>query len=344
MPDAQDDLLAVAGRFAVVGVPSRLDHHRAGHINETWFVTTDQRRRYVLQRINEQVFVDPAGVVANTARVVAQIDRSAPGLVPPFVPPRDHVPVVANGSTYRMLGFVAGRSLDGLESAEQASAAGFAFGRFQNALAGYDSSVHVVPIPRFHELDWQLERFDRVLERPLPERLATSANDVDQAQRDRTRVVAESLGPFGMIHGDGKVTNLLFDERDRVVAVLDLDTVMYGALSWDFGDLVRSAAAIGAEDDPNIDFSIERHRALTNGYVRGAGDLITQELRAALGAAPAYMAYMLGLRFLIDYLAGDTYFRVAHSQHNLIRARSQFRLFQLMVDARAELDRIAMKA
>ncbi len=147
-----------------------------------------------------------------------------------------------------------------------------------------------------------------------------------------------------MIHGDGKVTNLLFDAADRVCAVLDFDTVMVGALSWDFGDLVRSAAAVGDEDDPGIGFSIERYRALANGYVRGAGDLVDADLRAALGAVPAYMAYMLGLRFLIDYLDGDTYFRVAHPEHNLVRARSQFRLFQLMVDARAELDRIARKA
>ena len=90
--------------------------------------------------------------------------------------------------------------------------------------------------------------------------------------------------------------------------MLDLDTVMWGALSWDFGDLVRSAAALGDEDDPGIDFSIERYRALATGYVRGAGDLVDAELRAALGAAPAYMAYMLGLRFLIDYLDGDTLF------------------------------------
>lgn len=345
MSDRDADLLAVAGRFAVVGAPNRLEHHTAGHINETWFVTTDRDRRYVLQRINSRVFVDAAGVVGNTGRVIARINRQAPGLVPPFVTARDGAAaVVDDGSTYRMLGFVAGRSLTGLESADQASAAGVAFGRFQNALAGYDGADHVVPIPRFHELDRQLERFDEVLGRPAPGRADEAANDIDQAQRDRGSVVAESLGPRGMIHGDGKVTNLLFGERDQVVAVLDLDTVMYGALSWDFGDLVRSAAALGAEDDPAIGFSIERYRALAKGYVRGAGDLVTRELRAALGAVPAYMAYMLGLRFLIDYLGGDAYFRVAHPRHNLVRARSQFRLFQLMVDARAELDHIAMRA
>ncbi len=343
MADGAGDLLAIANRFAVAGVPNRIEVHNGGHINDTWFVTTDLDRRYVLQRINSRVFPDAIGVVGNTERVIAEVERCARGLVPPFVVSRDGAAVVVDGSVFRMLGFVAGRGLDGLESVGQAAAAGVAFGRFQSALARYDRSSHVVPIARFHELALQLERFDRVLDSALPDRGETAAEDIAQAQRRRTRIVAESLGPRGMIHGDGKVTNLLFDEHDRVVAVLDLDTVMWGVLAWDFGDLVRSAAAIGGEDSSHIGFSIERFRALANGYVRGAGDLATTELRAALGAVPAYMAYMLALRFLIDYLDGDKYFRVAHPQHNLLRARSQFRLFHLMADARAELDRIAMK-
>lgn len=337
--------LSVADRFALEGAACRAEAHHGGHINDTWFVSTDAGRRYVLQRINAQVFTDALGVASNTARVIAHISQRAPGLVPPVVAARDGTAAVSDGgATYRMLGFVAGRSLGGLETVAQAAAAGTAFGRFQHALAGYDRSDHVVPIPHFHELAVQLERFDRALEHPTAERIRAAANDVERAQRDRTAVVGEALGPHGMIHGDGKVTNLLFGDDDSVVAVLDLDTVMWGALSWDFGDLVRSAAALGDEDDPRIGFSIERYRALTTGYVRGAGDLVDAELRAALGAAPAYMAYMLGLRFLIDYLDGDRYFRVAHPEHNLIRARSQFRLFHLMVDARADMHRFAMRA
>jgi len=339
------DPLAAAARFAVVGTPVRLEVHTGGHINDTWFVTTDRGVRYVLQRINPRVFVDAAGVAANTARVVAEVERRAPGLVPPLVRARDGAAAVIDaGGVYRMLGFVEGRALAGLETIEQARAAGLAFGRFQAALAQYDPSQHVVPIPRFHELAWQLERFDAVLERSQPDRAVRAANDVVAAQRERARVAGESLGPRGMIHGDGKVTNLLFDADDRVRAVLDLDTVMVGARSLDFGDLVRSAAAIGAEDAPDIAFSVDRFRALAHGYVRGAGDLVTRELRAALGSVAAYMAYMLSLRFLIDYLDGDEYFRVAHPEHNLVRARSQFRLFRSIADARGELDRIVASA
>ncbi len=147
----------------------RFDAHTGGHINDTWFVDTDRNARYVLQRINPLVFADPAGVAANTARVIATVQDAMPGLAPPFVPASDGAAAVRDESgTYRMLGFVEGRSLGGLESVAQASAAGVAFGRFQLALAHYDANEHVVPIPRFHELEWQLERFDRVCSSRCP--------------------------------------------------------------------------------------------------------------------------------------------------------------------------------
>jgi Ser/Thr protein kinase RdoA (MazF antagonist) len=337
-----NDLLSIAGRFAVTGVPWASESHAEGHINDTWFIDTDERRRYVLQRINPHVFADPAAVAENTARVVAHIRGRTTDLVPPFVAARDGTASVnVDGSVYRMLGYVAGRSLDGLETSAQAESAGAAFGAFQQALADYDRTGHQAPIPHFHELDLQLRRLDEVLAAPRAERHREAANEIALAQRYRAMVVAEDLGPFGMIHGDGKVTNLIFEAAsDRIVAVLDLDTVMWGALSWDFGDLVRSAAALGAEDDPNLEFSLERFGALCGGYVRGAGDLVDAPLRAALATAPAYMTYMLALRFLIDYLNGDPYFRVAYADHNLIRARCQLRLFGHMTQMRRELNAI----
>jgi N-acetylhexosamine 1-kinase len=340
-----NDLLSIAARFAVVGVPWASRSHAEGHINDTWFIDTDRRERYVLQRINPHVFADPAAIATNTARVIGHIRRQAPDLVPPFVAANDGAASVnVAGATYRMLGFVAGRSLADLETVSQAAAAGAAFGAFQQALASYDPNPHHVPIEHFHELQHQLRRLDAVLATPATARFSMAANEIASAQRCRAAVVAAELGPLGMIHGDGKVANLIFDATsDRVRAVLDLDTVMWGALSWDFGDLVRSAAALGREDDAGIEFSLDRFDALCGGYVRGVGDLANAELRAALPAAPGYMTYMLALRFLIDYLDGDRYFRVSHPDHNLVRARSQLRLFDLMTAARAQLERIAKR-
>jgi N-acetylhexosamine 1-kinase len=338
------DPLSIAARFDVIGTPVGSRAHRAGHINQTWFIDTTAAERYVLQRINPYVFVDPPAVAENTARVIACITARSAGLVPPFVAARDGAASVQqNGATYRMLGYVAGRSLAQLQSDRQAAAAGEAFGAFQRALADYDARAHHVPIAGFHALDRQLARFAELLAGPTNQRFATAAREIDAARRSSDAVAQAPTGPYGMIHGDGKVSNLIFAaRRDAVVAVVDLDTVMWGARCWDFGDLVRSAAALGAEDDAAIDFSIERFRALCEGYVRGAGELVDAALRAALVQAPAHMTFMLALRFLIDYLDGDRYFRIARPEHNLERARSQLRLFDRMQRARSQLERIVM--
>jgi N-acetylhexosamine 1-kinase len=339
------NLLEIAARFAVGGVPVACDAHAAGHINQTWFVTTDSGSRYVLQRINPHVFADPAAIAANTARVIACIARALPGLVPPFVAARDGAASVqADDGTYRVLGWVAGRSLTALESAPQAAAAGAAFGAFQRALGGYDAARHHVPIEGFHSLEKQLDCLAALLAGPTNVRMARARDEIALAERQRDTLGNVPRGPLGMIHGDTKVSNLIYAaDADTVVAVVDLDTVMWGRRSWDFGDLVRSAAALGGEDDPNVDFSVDRFRALAAGFVRGADELVDQELRAALVTAPAYMTYMLALRFLIDYLDGDRYFRVAHPEHNLERARSQLRLLAAMQRARGQLDRIVAR-
>jgi N-acetylhexosamine 1-kinase len=337
--------LEIAARFAVSGVPIACDAHTAGHINQTWFVATDSGSRYVLQQINRHVFADPPAIAANTARVIACIDSAAPGLVPPFVAASGGAAsVAAAGETYRMLGWVAGRSLISLESAAQAAAAGAAFGTFQRALGSYHGAHHAVPIEGFHSLAKQLERFAVVLGGPTNARTARARAEIALAERQRDALGNAPLGPFGMIHGDTKVSNLIYAaDADAVVAVVDLDTVMWGARCWDFGDLVRSAAALGGEDDPAVDFSVDRFRALAAGFVRGAGELVDAELRVALVTAPAYMTYMLALRFLIDYLDGDRYFRVAHPEHNLERARSQLRLLAAMQRAQGQLERIARR-
>ncbi len=339
------DPLAVASDFAVPGVPNHCAASTTGHINDTWFITTDTGAQYVLQAINARVFADPRGVANNTQRVITHATQRASRLVPAFVAARDgRAWVEEDGAIYRMLGYVAGSSVDDLRSVAQATAAGAAFGAFQRALADYDRAGHVVPIAHFHELDWQLDRFSNVLTQPTGARRTDAANEIDWVRRLRNEMAAAEAGPHGMIHGDGKVNNLIFDAADAVRAVIDLDTVMWGALSWDFGDLVRSAAALGPEDDEAITFSVDRFAALCRGYVRGTGDLMSEALRLALPGAAAYMTFMLALRFLIDHLDGDRYFRVSYPGHNLVRARSQLRLLEQLREAQARLEEIVKGA
>jgi Ser/Thr protein kinase RdoA (MazF antagonist) len=338
-------LPALAERFALDAPLTRVEPLTGGHINETFVVATASGRRYVLQRINAHVFRDAAAVVRNTAAVTAHVARRAPGLVPALVRARDGAAGVVDASgSWRMLEFVeGGRTLAPPLDPAAARAAGAAFGRFQAALADYQEAEHAVPIPQFLELAPRYAALDAVLADSGADRTRRAAADevVRALVARRAATALGDVGPRGLIHADTKVSNVLFAlDSPRVLAVLDLDTVMVGRRAWDFGDLVRSAAARGAEDAPGLAMDIGLFAPLAEGFVAGLGRLDDAALRAALVTAPRYITLTLAVRFLIDYLQGDRYFRVDDAEHNLRRARAQLTLVVSQERLEGEMRRI----
>ena len=322
--------LAVARRFATQREPRGARALAEGHINDTYIVDTDGADRYVLQRINSRVFVDPRAVARNTARVVAHIEARTPGLVPRLVEARDGEPYVdADREVWRMLAFIAGGEVRAppLDLAS-ARSAGAAFGRFQAALVDYDATLHVAPIAGFLELPPYLGKLDAVLVSGDARRRSTARDAIEAVEARRAAAAAlMARGPLGVIHADGKVNNLLFAcGESRVLAVLDLDTTMVGRRAWDFGDLVRSAAARGDEDARGLTLDLAPFAALARGFREGLGDAFDADLRDACVTAPRYLTFTLAVRFLVDYLDGDRYFKVDDPEHNLRRARSQLSL------------------
>lgn len=297
----------------------------AGYINDTWLVGTP-RGRFVLQRINGRVFPDPEAIMAKVAAVVAHLARAGGVCVPDLIPTR--AGAIAHhhaGAVWRLWAYVAGaRTLQALTTPAQARAAGDAFGRLQRALASFPEPV-ADPIPGFLQLDHYLAALDGALRGAAAPEAAAALEEIDGhrhlahafEQRDR------------LVHGDCKVNNLLFaTRRPRVVAVIDLDTVMWGHWAWDFGDLVRSAAG------GRRGFSVGRFEAVTAGFLRGA------QLDAdadALVLAPRYVTVMLAVRFLTDHLQGDRYFKVTARGDNLRRALEQLRLLRAMQATQAAM-------
>ena len=151
-----------------------------------------------------------------------------------------------------------------------------------------------------------------------------------------------------MVHNDCKLNNLLFDaDQGEALCVIDLDTVMEGALSHDFGELVRTATNPRPEDEPDPDtvhVELGLHEALARGYLEGAAELLTAAELAALPVAGARMAFENSIRFLTDYLHGDLYFRIVRPSHNLDRHRSQLRLAERLLAARGETERHVAEA
>jgi Ser/Thr protein kinase RdoA (MazF antagonist) len=320
------------------GVGQAAEPLGAGHINDTYLVT-DGVDRWVLQRINDRVFSDPALLMRNLGRVVDHVSTRAPGFVPRLLPCRDgaNVFVDEEGGSWRITEYVSGteshRHLDGVE---QAVSAARAFARYQNLLADLPGPRLDDPLPGFMRLDGYLAALDAVTERAAG---VIGEDDVLGFVEGRRYLAQELKDPGrsgGYIHGDCKINNLLFRESSaEVVCVVDLDTTMHGHWAWDFGDLARSGAVT---DDGSL--SLDLFGALVEGF---AGEKEAALAADELVLAPRYVCFMLGVRFLTDHLDGDRYFKIQTRGDNLRRARAQFRLLEEMEAQEAEMAEVAAR-
>ena len=305
----------------------------AGHINDTYVVREDETGpgRYVLQRLNRAVFTNPCAVMRNLAKIVDH--EGGKTLVAPIRCANGKpCAVLGNGDVWRLFPWVPSRTFQTLPD-DLLTAAGSAFGGFLQRLADFHHPLETV-IDGFHDLGQVLRRFDAA---PTQPGIDAEAARVDALRADFTPGAATCV-----IHGDCKINNLLFDPaKDAVAAIVDLDTVMLGDPAWDFGDLVRSAFAGSEEAAPAQTLSLTLFEHLCAGFADGYGAQFgAGDNPQRFATAPAYMSFMLAVRFLTDHLEGDRYFKVPERGVNLSRARSQLDLAERFLAARPSLERV----
>jgi len=355
----------VLGAFALEGAFLHCESLKRGHIHDTFVGTWETAagpRRAVVQCINTHVFRDPGAVMDNLLRVTEHQRRALERAGAPdaerralrVVPARDGRAFALDdaGRPWRCFPFVEGTvSHERPAHPGQALEAARAFGGFVACLADLPPPPLHVTIPGFHDLRGRGAAFEAAVARDAAGRARSVAREIDatRAWLERAAALADESGlPRRAVHNDCKLNNLLFDAvRDEALCVVDLDTVMDGSVVHDFGELVRTATCLGAEDERDLAgmrVELELHEALARGFARGAGPLLTPAERDALATAGARMALENSVRFLTDYLDGDVYFRVKGPTHNLDRQRAQLRLADLLFAERATLERHVREA
>ncbi len=295
-----------------------------GHINDTYLLGSG-REAMVLQRINTEVFRDPATLMRQAVRLLDGWSTQQIYQVPAMLPTRDGELWVHNDDGWwRACRYLAaGRTLPRVESPEQARLAARAFACFQETAAGLEGPPLVATIDSFLELAAYLRGYDAVAAQ-APAELRTLV--------DAHRAWPALAQPTGPIHGDCKLDNLLFDSGgSRVLAVLDFDTAMHGHWAWDFGDLVRSVWSTRDRADEAL------FLACLEGFAAEREGLDP----VAAADAPGYVTLMLAVRFLTDHLSGNRYFRVTQAGENLRRAQKQFELFRQYLALRDRLGALA---
>lgn len=330
-----------------------------GHINDTYKIDTRHsdgtRRGYLLQRLNTHVFPRPDLVMENVGRIARHLAQWAaryPALIR-SLEDGDSITDAAGG-VWRMFVHIDGaRVRDHVESTADARGVGRAFGEFLRLLAHDGPPLHET-IPGFHDTRARFARLEAAVSADRLHRAAESREAIDAVFRERALadvlppLMASGAVPLRPVHNDAKIANVLFDEATGdPLCVIDWDTVMPGSALHDFGDLVRASVSPTAEDEPDaskVYVRQELFRALVEGYLDAARDVLTSEEVRLLGFAGRLITLEQAVRFLTDHLEGDHYYRIARPGHNLIRCRSQVALLRSLNDQRDALEHVIGEA
>jgi len=338
----------VADHFALASQPTDIHRYGDGHINGTFLC--EGKTRYILQRLNTTIFTEPLGVMKNIVSVSEEIARQVEK--EGGDPLRESMSVIPTkeGLTYyidseknfwRVYLFIGeSLSLNLPRNAEDFRQAAFAFGRFQYYLREYPAASLFTSIPHFHDTPKRYQDFlTAVNQDPLGRKKGVLAeiSFVEERSKRFGQVqdeLAKGLLPTRVTHNDTKLNNVLLDEKTgRALAVIDLDTIMPGSALYDFGDSIRFGANTGKEDEKDlskVSLSLPLFQTYLDGYLEGCHSALSKREIEELPLGAYLMTMECGIRFLSDYLLGDTYFRIAYPDHNLIRARDQFALVKDM--------------
>ena len=328
-------------QFSVKGAPVQCSRYGCGHINETYLVTCDSGISYILQKINKNIFTKPEELMENIAATTAYLAENSDD-------PRAsmHLVLAVDGKTFhkdaagdywRMYEFVTSTvCLQKAESPKDFYYSGLAFGRFQGQLADFPAKTLHEAIVDFHNTRVRFGQLHAAMEKNFENRAESCKAELEFALAHECEggIIVDRLAdgslPLRVTHNDTKLNNVLFDYDTRTpLCVIDLDTIMPGSSLYDYGDSIRFGASTAPEDEKDLDkvwCDMELFRTYTEGYLAGCGGSLTDLEVEMLPMGAKMMTLECGIRFLADYLNGDTYFRTHYEGQNLDRARTQFKL------------------
>lgn len=343
-----DNLFTIANQFKLVGQIVNIRQYGSGNINSTFLVTLDTQPPFILQRLNTRVFCQPELVMSNIC-VLSDYVRQRLGqvnlptnrrwLFPSvlFTPEKKNHWIAVDGSFWRAISFIDNsQSFDTIQDIQHGQEIGSGLGMFHHLINDLPVTQLADTLEGFHITPSYLEDYDRVIAitkiKQSPEINYCLKFIGDRPKLAHILEDAKKSGKLKLrtIHGDPKINNIMIDcSTKQAVSMIDLDTVKPGLIHYDIGDCLRSGCnPLGEETDKwqQVTFEPELAQAILRGYMEIAQNFLTKNDYDYIYDSIRLLAFELGLRFFTDYLEGNPYFNVNHTEHNLERALVQFKL------------------
>ncbi|MBE0660865.1 MAG: aminoglycoside phosphotransferase family protein [Bacteroidales bacterium] len=356
----KDQFTEIFSRFNASGTLCDAAPIGSGHIHATFLLRTSEpdAADCILQKINHQVFTDVNLLMNNIQHVTQHLQQkriSEDGFVVLEVVRTkngQNYLVDALGNFWRMFLNVQGSiSYDKVPNTVIAYEAGKAYGHFLYSLHDFPVQTLQPVIPEFHSLSKRFRDFEKAVENDPANRKSEVKSELElvYSQIDEMKIVTElekqGRCPLRVTHNDTKINNVLFNAQGKAICVIDLDTVMPGLSLYDFGDAIRTAAATAAEDEQDLSkmkIDLQIFEAFTKGFLEKTHGILTQDEISYLAFSCRYITFIQGIRFLTDFLDGDKYYKTSSENHNLFRARAQFKLAESMREDFKEMQGIVM--
>ncbi len=340
----------IISHFSIEGKYVGCEKVLTGHINDSYLIKTKSTDHpgYFLQWVNNYIFKDVEGLMNNISAVTGHLaEKLAENdkllfKVLEIIPCTDgrKFYIDKEGNYWRLYTFIDNMHVfDVVENTGIAYEGGKAFGIFMSLLADLPADTLTETIPDFHNMEKRLETFYNSLKMNSVDRIKDIDAEIEFVKRRTEQMltipalIKSGKLPKRITHNDTKFNNILFDDTEHAMCIVDLDTVMPGSILFDFGDAIRTGANTAIEDEKDlfkVDINLPVYEAYTQGFIKSTRHTLTTVEIENMAFSVRFMTFIIGLRFLTDFVDGDPYFRTLYPEHNLNRAKVQFRLIEQM--------------
>ena len=349
-----DEMMNICAQFDIKGKLTKIECHGSGNINKTFMgiyqMENGETKNFIFQKINTMVFKEPYKLMKNIENVTSFIEMKTQFCGDEIHPCLSVIksnnnkslveikdPKTGEKQYYRAYNCIENSiSYDVSTDKKVVYEVGQAFGHFQKMLSDYDADELETTIPDFHNTPKRFDDFMADIELDVCDRVYEVSNEIVtllkyKGCKDKiVNLLKKGTIPTRVTHNDTKVNNVMMDQdTGDFLTVIDLDTVMPGSSLYDFGDGVRSTCSSTAEDEPDltkVELILDLFKEYTKGYLSEMADFLTADEVCNLGESIKVITFELALRFLNDYINGDTYFKTNYEKHNLVRTRNQLKL------------------